>query len=368
MNIVIFSNGNSIFTFEYIKNVVINYNDSLTLITVPLLKEEYINYYKNNNVKIIIIPSKKIVRRLFFFFKVLKLKLKKKDIVHVHYPTYKIIETASFINNKNSKLIVTFWGGDLFLLSNDAAEEMCPYLNKTNYITLASDSLLNKFLEFFPDIDNDKIKRRYFGSPIIPEIENLISANDKEKMKRDLQLSLDKKILVLAHNGQQTQQHPKIIEALTKCSNEIKDKFQIILPLQGVEVDESYIKEIVNLMDKSGFGYRCYYDRFSNIDVAKLRICADVFINAQSTDALSASMLEHLYTDTVVINGSWLKYQYLDDNKIKYYRFNNFDDLPNLLDKIKNLRFNQSEHAKIAIENILYWPLISKDWHSLYEL
>ena len=58
------------------------------------------------------------------------------------------------------------------------------------------------------------------------------------------------------------------------------------------------------------------------------------FINAQTTDSLSASVLESLYAGCTLINGKWLRYPEYEEFGIKFYEFNDFSDLLPLIESI----------------------------------
>jgi hypothetical protein len=292
------------------------------------------------------------------------ISLKKFDVIHVHYASSKILRLVNFIKGKSSKLIITFWGSDLLAITKDYASRIAPVVSKANYVTMASNSLEEKFAESFPAYDGGKIKRLYFGNPIIPVIDQLLDDNGSV-IKRQLGLPLNKKILFIGYNGRATQHHMDIIEQLTKLNDNISKKIHIVIPLQGYD-DISYVNQVKEAISRSGYEHNCFTDFKDYEDTAKLRIVSDIFVHAQNTDALSASMIEHLYTDTIIINGSWLKYEFLDEIKSQYITFDEFDDLPQIITNIIEIDIHQSPETKIAIKESLYWSYLAKKWHSLY--
>lgn len=62
--------------------------------------------------------------------------------------------------------------------------------------------------------------------------------------------------------------------------------------------------------------YSIIEDFLSEEQVSALRLIGDVFIQLQTTDALSASTQEHIYAGARVIVGSWLPYSFLLENGV----------------------------------------------------
>lgn len=104
--------------------------------------------------------------------------------------------------------------------------------------------------------------------------------------------------------------------------------------------------------------------------VSKFRAITDIFIHAQTTDAISCAMIEHLFAGSIVINGEWLKYGILDENDISYEIFKNFDSLPKVLeraiDNIEELKDNQILNQS-RIEKVWSWNSLRKFSLNLYK-
>ena len=112
-----------------------------------------------------------------------------------------------------------------------------------------------------------------------------------------------------------------------------------------------------------------FYDFMSSEDTARLRRVADIFIHAQPTDAFSATVQEFLYSGTIVLNGSWLRYNELNNNGVEYYEFDKIENIPILLmETIKDID-RLKERMQLNTERIYKissWEANANTWLDLY--
>jgi hypothetical protein len=86
-------------------------------------------------------------------------------------------------------------------------------------------------------------------------------------------------------------------------------------------------------VEQAGFEYKIYDQYLSYQDIVYLRKCADMFVNAQTTDSNSASLAEYLFCRSTVINAAWLKYEHFEQFGMPYYTFSDFSELSKILEK-----------------------------------
>jgi len=100
-------------------------------------------------------------------------------------------------------------------------------------------------------------------------------------------------------------------------------------------------------------------------DWARLTLSADIFVHAQSTDAASASMQEHLYAGAVVFNGSWLRYDDLLARGADFRTFTGYVDLAEQIEQVvaggleDALRQSRARNAVLALSS---WDAVREEW------
>ena len=84
----------------------------------------------------------------------------------------------------------------------------------------------------------------------------------------------------------------------------------------------------------SGLKYVILKDFLDFSEMARLWLSIDVFINAQTTDAMSASLFECIYAGVYVLNAKWLKYKELENANITLDGFERFEEIPQKIAEI----------------------------------
>ena len=94
----------------------------------------------------------------------------------------------------------------------------------------------------------------------------------------------------------------------------------------------------------------------NDMECAWLRLAADAFVLAITTDAFCATIREYLYAGARVMYGGWLDYRQLKDMGIDLPTFQRFEDIPALV--------------KQAMDGS--WPVLTQEqrqaFHSLYSV
>src|SRR5690606_32118073 len=131
--------------------------------------------------------------------------------------------------------------------------------------------------------------------------------------KLSLDLPEDAFVITCGYNGSPFQNHIAIINQLTAVISRLPTNYVLIFPFT-YQRNNSYISSIDNVLKKSPLN--CYFieDYMDSEQVSLLCLATDIFIQVQTTDALSASTREHLFAKSIVITGGWLPYQVLVRN------------------------------------------------------
>jgi uncharacterized protein with ACT and thioredoxin-like domain len=107
-----------------------------------------------------------------------------------------------------------------------------------------------------------------------------------------------------------------------------------------------------------------------NEEVSQLRIASDIMIQLQTTDMLSASMLEHIYAKNIIITGSWLPYKDLREWGLVYHEV---EEVMDIGQKLQNVLLNFDDFiSEIKINRSILNQKYNKNeiisqWIDLYE-
>jgi hypothetical protein len=133
--------------------------------------------------------------------------------------------------------------------------------------------------------------------------------------------------------------------------------------------DKLYKESIKNILQKTSLDYIVLEDFLFEDNNAYIKLASDVMINMLQTDSFSGSMQEFLYANNLVITGSWLPYEVLDNEGIFYYKI---DDIYELKDKLMVILSNLNKENAIKNQQIIYslssWEANIKEWMEVYHL
>ena len=93
-------------------------------------------------------------------------------------------------------------------------------------------------------------------------------------------------------------------------------------------------------------------------------------INTPISDQLSASMIEHLYAENIVITGNWLPYDIFDQNNIFLSKVSSVDGVgEKLVYVIKNYNKLKKKYKynKELIYSLCSWENSIKKWKNMYK-
>lgn len=378
MRILILGNASSMWVKEYVEYVllpILNKNDELYLITDT--DNSYNQFYQEHNIILIFKDKRSLfsgIHRLNTIYNLLSCISKnvgkdKFDIIHIHYlPVNYMNYFYSYIIRKyGRKVISSYWGSDLLQGNHKSRhmQEMC--LRKSEYITVASKGMEDEFNYLFKDKYSNRIKKIPFGISVLSYIDEIKGRYSKKELKKNLGINPDKTLVAIGYNARESQQHDKVIKSLSNLNKNIKDKIEIILQFGTGNSSEEYRNKVEDLLNKSGIQYK-YTEGFLNkIQTAELRSAVDVFIHAQKTDALSASVQEYLYAGAIVLNPQWINYEELKDNGVKYIEYCQFDEIASIM---KNVLKNKLDYSlnKECIAKRASWKYQAEKWLDIYNI
>lgn len=373
-NLLIISNADSVYIKQYIEQII-KYSNDYSVYLLTRNNELFSSVYSELGVNIIHYVRNYIggKERLYKFLLRTKHQVRsygiKFDYIHVHFVNRITLTLAKVLSNEKTKIIISYWGSDIYRKEELALTNERPLLKYADNITFITKDMHNKFCSIYGNIFNDKCSIIDFGLEVIDKLAGM-KKSDQLSARQEFGFS-DKDIVVaVGYNIIKEQQHLEVISSLGSLSEYFKDKVYFYLHFgYGYEIEE-YTDSIVKELEKHNFRYVISRKFMGVSEIAKLRCAVDIFINAQVTDALSASMLEYIYAGKIVINPVWLKYKFLEENNIKTCIYNNFSELPFVLKEViekENLKSDVIEHNRKVIYEIYSWHKAIRNWMELYK-
>lgn len=305
---------------------------------------------------------------------ILKLRkvIKDFDLVHINFlaPSY------FFYNHffKHSKLIVSFWGSDLYRYPKTSKKSKFlqkKIIKNADIITVVNKKMIPVFHEIF-GFENKPIYETRFGLPIDFDQIDKIKKNEINDFKKKHNIPDKDYIITLGYSSDPRKNHEYMINEIIELSKKRSNIFVFIPLTYGDETHREKIKKLCdNSFKKYDINYKILENYMTNEEIAKFRKANDIMINIQDTDAMSASMQESLYAGNIVINGSWLPYTELLENGAYYetidklekgtlsekiqYIINNFDELKGKTKVNKKIIYERSS-----------WEINIKSWIEVY--
>ncbi len=316
--------------------------------------------------------EKKLKIILMLPFRLLKIRreIKHVDIIHYHYIDYKFTHLVNFfIRNIATKTILSFWGSDLLRQSKRTVLSYTKLFRRASKINVMNIEMFNKFQEYTNNMYTNKLVPLDFGDSTLDFILDAEKSNNKNDWK--IQYSVpDGKICVhLGYNGIPSQQHIKLLECLVKCVDSVKNQIHIIVPFSYGCFDDNYRNQVKKSLESSGISFYMNERFLSQKEIAEFRLTADIFLYGQTTDAVSASMIEYLASGTTVIKPSWLVYSELTDNGITMLEYKDFMELTSFFENSilnKSYKNIDTQKNRSIVLNLKSWNVLKDKWLEMY--
>ncbi len=360
----------SIHMYNYVKNVIA-YDNNLECTCLHFVDDEinplYLEYYQSEGCSLVQgISTEVYAKQGAYQFTRQTLSLLKSlghfDIMHLHAVRLFVCPALFLARKLYSKRIITYWGSDLYRSSKFKLIQTIPLISSSTIITMMSKDMLSYFskLPWYIRRYSSKVKIMDIGNMFYEKIDAY--KKNKEPLKKEFGINSQSIVCTIGYVGRKQMRQYETLESIKKVLEKHRDVIHVIIPAYGIS-DGDYNK-IDSFLTSLNICYKIYKEFMDPDMVSKLRAVTDIFIHAQTTDALSCAMLEHLYAGCVVLNGSWLDYSVLNDINIYYLKFEDFNDLPEKLDQVIN---NYQKESALSLDNQLRIASISS-WDSLRPL
>jgi hypothetical protein len=287
---------------------------------------------------------------------------KKYQLIDIHYFSEIYDQLLPFINGK---IKVTFWGSDLYRVSEQRRKQFSTILKKVSIVQVTTplmESYFNQYNDF-----NIPITSVPLGIQNFENIQDLKAKYEKNEIKSLLNLPKNKFIITIGYNANPSQQHFKILEQLSQLQPELKEKCFLIVPFTYAG-NKSYIQKIKKQLETTNINH-FIIDKFLDSEIKNMyTLSSDIAINIQITDGFSASLQEHILTENIMLLGSWLPYNWLKERGINYIEVNDQNisqQLENVIINFDKYKKSTSESSKI-IYSISSWNTISNKMNQIY--
>jgi glycosyltransferase involved in cell wall biosynthesis len=365
--------------YNYTKNIipyidfeVIAINTSGDFNTIP---ESFLTSYKENNIHLVSGPDPRMferkmgkIRYRFKLFQIIK-QIGKVDILHIHYVSNALGLSLLFFLSRFHKIILTYWGSDLYRTGLFYKIQTLPLLISASNITLVTEDMKEYYKKLpypFCKISLKSIVLDY-GDMLYYTIDKYRQDSIK-LLRKEFGFNPNKIVVTIGYNGRKQMQQKEVVHALLNLPNVIRDKIQLIFPILFICQEDKI--ELKTQLDNLDIEYYLIESFLDENRISKFRLLTDIFIHSQTTDALSNTMLEALYAGSIVINGNWLEYSALNKNNVYYFSFSNFSELEALLANVVNDIDHQKllcKNNKSIIESISSWSSLRNKWIDLYK-
>ena len=365
-------NADSLWMQRYIKYVSIPLGHQVEIISNT--NEKFAEFYNNNNIIVLTAYKENNIffkipklRAVMLFLENMRLLNKTEcDIIQVQFVSYSIARLLGSLKFK-AKLILTYWGSDLFRENNEHLSKISGTIDKADSIVVMTSEMQNKIIDIYGDAAQYKTQIIDMGISAFKNIDAAIEDKNGAKVKLRGKGFDDKFFITLGYNASVAQQHEKLLLTLKSLPDKVKGRICAVLPMTYPDNQLSYVNKIKEISENVGFDVLILTEFMNDEQIATLCAATDIFVNAQTTDALSTSMLEHLYSGSLVLNGSWLHYSFLDDLGIYYENFDSFAEINLKIQRfIDKLPQNETQSNHDLLANQCSWESCRNRWEEIY--
>lgn len=361
------------FTHGYVSRVLIPAGFATTIIAFTC--EDDIKYYRRNKVRIILLGTSESGQRLRFFrhllvvHRVITKEMKHFEFVHFHQANCGLFRWARFFLKHSNKIEVSFWGSDLLRADKKTLRAYKPILDKANKITVITEEMKNVLSERYRGTYDRKTNVIDFGVAAFDNKEEFID-NKKVQSKAIWGVPDGKLSIHIGYNGNEAQQHIPMIRALFDLPENIKEKVHLTVHAGYGSGSTEYIDSVRRALKESRMSFSVLDDYYDQEKVMSLRLSADVFLYGQMTDALSASLLEYIYSGAKIVKGRWLQYSLLERNNLVDYEYNHFKEIPGIVMAIQGdsaLAVDVVNDRRRKLREMNSWEALTPKWVELYQ-
>lgn len=290
------------------------------------------------------------------------------DVVHNHYLSQRDLSLGWRVSRRfHARWVCTFWGSDLLRASDRALRQMLPYLRRCDRLTACNERMRDKLRQSCGEELYQKTRMTIWGQDGFAAIDGILSNETREDCRAHYGIRPGNYVVSIGYSADNAQHQLEVVEALSALPKETLSHMTLVLQQTYVKRDSAYMERVRQAAEALPCQAVVLRDFLDLTETARLRLCADLFILAISTDAFAASMQEYLYAGAVFLMGDWLGYPQLDELGIPINRFHEYKELPALVQQAMNGKLQRATDEQRALLPAHYsWDAVRKDWLGLY--
>lgn len=290
------------------------------------------------------------------------------DVVHNHYLSQRDLSLGWRVSRRfHARWVCTFWGSDLLRASDRALRQMLPYLRRCDRLTACNERMRDKLRQSCGEELCQKTRMTIWGQDGFAAIDRVLSTETREDCRAHYGIRPGNYVVSIGYSADNAQHQLEVVEALSALPKETLSHMTLVLQQTYVKRDPAYMERVRQAAEALPCQVVVLRDFLDLTETARLRLCADLFILAISTDAFAASMQEYLYAGAVFLMGDWLGYPQLDELGIPINRFHEYKELPALIQQAMNGKLQRATDEQRALLPAHYsWDAVRKDWLGLY--
>ena len=368
---LIISDAASMHVFNFCKNMLSGRNYEIYVLrhSIMDIPKQYEEYYKENNITVFspgrkndgkgkLATIKRLIRKFIFL-----VKLGEVDVCHIHYAHRSSCELYKIFKRNFKKLIISFWGTDILCPPEKefVAQKQCvPY---ADLITVTVENSKDVFRrKFGTKYDNILTFGRFAGGGI-QGIHDIAPKTTVAECRKEFNIPNGKLCVVCGYNADPSQHQDVICNEISLMSKEIKNKLHLIIPLQYGVISEKYVEDVKLAAEKCGCTYEILEEYVPFERNSVMCLATDIYLNLRDSDAFSNAMKEQMYSGSVMIQGSWLRYKELDDCNASVVKIDSLSELHTALENLaRKTKIKEQIELFDPIYNIFSIESVRENW------
>ena len=336
---LIISDASSMHVYNFCKNILSGREYEIYILrhSVQEIPKQYAAYYRENNITVFspgkandgkgkFATVKRFLRKVLFL-----IRLGKVDVCHIHYLHRSSCELYRMFRRNFKKLIISFWGTDILCPPEKEfkAQKKCvPY---ADLITVTVEHSKDVFRQKFgTEYDHILTFGRFAGGGL-QGIHDFASKKTIEECRKEFHVPDGKLCVVCGYNANPSQHQDIICNEISFISEDIRNKMHLIIPLQYGRTSDKYIDDVKAAAEKCGCSYEILEEYVPFERNSIMCLATDIYINLRDTDAFSNAMKEQIYSGSLMIQGSWLVYEELEQIGAPVIKIDALEDLHTVL-------------------------------------
>lgn len=286
------------------------------------------------------------------------------DIVINMFVSPAALSQALQCRGERGKVYAFFCGSDIIRSSFWRTLRLRSLLGKVDHVVCASSNVRQAYDTKIGNDASTPCTTIRLGITSFDYIDARLSNGTKNDAKQELNIPLDKITLSIGYNASGAQNHLPVLEQIRCLPQDVRDKLVILLPMT-YGGNSRYISSVQKTVSQVGCEFLIFRNFMDGDQIARLRLATDIFINAQMSDGLSASVLEALYAGAILLNASWLSYREYLEWGLSLLSFSRFEDIPKLVTSVFSKAGKEESPSRAVLREKVSWNQCQEAWGRL---